>query len=134
MKPKFIQIGETEKRFSLREVQALFSLVKSITFTHHARLEPIRYKLDRMLSNDPRRALSEKLFDAEVRKWKRKINKLGALASSLWVVEFDMGGAMISWRFPELSISRVRLIDETFGQRRCLSRFIEEYDPDWAHF
>jgi len=125
-------IGSNPKIFSLDEACELLDLIKRITKRHRQELVPIRYRLDRMLSNDPRRAAIENGFEVVVERWKVKMEQLGTLPSSLWVVEFDVGDGYLSWRYPELGISYVRGYDSLFSARRKLVEYIEEQDPDWA--
>ena len=126
-----VEIVDSEKFFSLSEAQELLPLVQKITHAHCSKLEPIQMKLDRMLSNDPRRSAVERQYQAEVATWQGKISRLGLKAAGLWIVEYSVGvEGRLSWRYPELDIAyfsvkgdskRVRLLD-----------YIEENDPDWA--
>ena len=125
-------IGNREKLFDLQEARALLPLIVKITERHLAELEPIQNRLNRMLSIDPRRPALEAEFEVVVERWKVKIEQLGALASGLWRVDFDVGDSLLSWRYPELNIAYVRGYDAPFSSRRRLSDYIEEQDPDWA--
>ncbi len=125
-------IGSPQKLFNLAEARELLELVKRITERHRQELTPIRYRLDRMLSNDPRRPAIEYEFEAVVERWKIKMEQLGVQASNLWVVEFDVGDGFLSWRYPELGINHFRGYDSPFSERRKLADYIEEQDPDWA--
>jgi hypothetical protein len=125
-------IGSSPKLFNLDEARELLDLVKRITDRHQQELIPIRYRLDRMLSNDPRRAEIETEFERVVERWKVKMEQLGVYATSLWVVEFDVGDGYLSWRYPELSISHFRSYDSSLSERQKLTDYVEEQDPDWA--
>ncbi len=125
-------IGPSAKLFSLDEAKDLLDLVKRITERHQQELVPIRYVLDRMLSNDPRRPAIESDFEAVVARWKNKMEQLGLSTHSLWVVEFDVGDGYLCWRYPELSINHFRGYDAPLSARRRLALHIEECDPDWA--
>ena len=126
-----VEIVDSEKMFSLSEAQELLPLVQKITHAHCSKLEPIQIRLDRMLSNDPRRSSVEREYQAEVSAWRGKVRRLGLKAAGLWVVEYSVGvDGRLSWRYPELDIAyfsvqgdskRIRLVD-----------YIEENDPDWA--
>ncbi|MCH2190984.1 MAG: hypothetical protein MK188_08685 [Gammaproteobacteria bacterium] len=126
-----IEIAGSAKVFNLTESRALVPLVKKITLEHHRALQPIQYRLDRMLSNDPRRAVIERGFEREVGAWQGKIHRLGLVTVGLWEVEFSVGAeGALSWRYPELELSCFR---ETGSMvRNKLNDYIEEYDPDWA--
>jgi len=126
-----IEIVDQSKVFSLTEARDILPLIKSITLSHYEELGPIQYKLDRMLSNDPRRARIERQFQAVVDAWCGKISRLGVSASNLWEVEFDVGveGAL-NWRHPELDLAYFRPKGQTL--RKKLTDYVEENDPDWA--
>lgn len=127
----FIEISQNGKVFNLTESQELVPLVKKITFDHHRALKPIQFRLDRMLSNDPRRAAIEQVFEREVGAWQGKIHRLGLIAVGLWEVEFSVGAeGALSWRYPELELSYFREAGSVI--RKKLKNYIEECDPDWA--
>lgn len=126
------EIGLTGRVFNLYEAQAQMPLVKSITKKHQIELAPIQLRLNKMLSNDPRRSQLEVEYEAVVRRWRTKIEQLGAQVAGLWVVEFDTGEGSLCWRHPELSLSFFRAKGASFVERERLNRYIENCDPDWA--
>ena len=128
-----VEIAPFEKLFNLSEAQELLPLVQSITQKHQTELEPIQDRLNKMLSNDPRRNPIEHEYEQVVSKWKAKLEKLGASVKGLWVVEFNVGEGVISWRYPELGLHYFRKNGADLASRAKLVDYIEEYDPDWAH-
>jgi len=128
-----IDIGVTEKLFNLSEAQRLLPIIRSITEKHHSELKPIQARLNLMLSNDPRRQQYEQNYQEIVSRWRTKVEQLGAIVTGLWVVGFDVGAGLLSWKYPELSISYFIERDAKFSERIKLSEYIEETDPDWAH-
>lgn len=126
------EIGQADRVFSLAEAADHLLLVQSITKKHRAELAPLQLKLEKMLSNDPRRRYLEAQYQAVVTRWRNKIEQLGANVAGLWMVEFSLGDAFVCWRDPELSLSHVRPRDADFKQRVALQAFIDEHDPDWA--
>lgn len=124
------QISPEPKLFNLQEAQGLMPLVKKITQSHVEEASPIQARLDTLLSNDPRRAALERLFETHIEQWRGKIERLGATTTGLWIVEFDVGAGVLSWRYPELRIGHFREQSSTI--RKKLSDYIEENDPDWA--
>lgn len=128
------QIEKQQKLFTLDEAQQLLPLIKSITAKHQLELAPIQLRLNKMLSNDPRRVAIEDDYELIVGLWKTKVEKLGAYVQGLWVVEFDMGDGSLCWRNPELHLSYFRPSGKSFSERVHLQRYIEENDPDWAHY
>lgn len=127
-----ISLGTRDKLFNLAEARELLPLVQSITQKHHQELSPIRLRLEKMLSNDPRRASVETLYEGIVRRWKDKIELLGASVAGLWVVEFNVGEGCLSWRYPELTLGSFRANNKPLAERQKLADYIEETDPDWA--
>jgi hypothetical protein len=127
-----IEIGQQQKLFSLSEARAHLALVQAITKRHQVSLAPIQDRLKKMLSNDPRRMAVESEYEAIVSKWKIKIEQLGACVQGLWVVEFNLGEAVLCWRYPELSLNYVREQQQQFSERQKLQSYIEVHDPDWA--
>ncbi len=125
-----VDITSQRRLFSLSEAQQLLPLLTKLTSHHYEQLKPVQNRMDRMLSNDPRRAHWEREFEAQVSAWRGKVERLGAKAAALWVVEFDVGEGCLSWKYPELKIAYFRLERDTM--RRKLSEYIEERDPDWA--
>lgn len=126
------EIGVKNKVFSLQEAQELMPLIKSVTQAHAAELAPLQARLNKMLSNDIRRAVLEREFEVIVSRWKSKIENVGAAVSGLWQVEFDLGEGCLAWRFPELGLTHFKVHGTVFAERVKLIDYIEEYDPDWA--
>ena len=127
-----IEIGQKGKLFNLAEAKQHFALVQSITQNAQTELTPIQQRLNRMLSNDPRRVKIEVEYEAVVSAWKFKVEQLGAHVCALWVVEFDVGKARLCWRYPELSLNYVRVNGQAFSSRCKLADYIEQHDPDWV--
>jgi len=126
-----IEIGSSEKVFNLAEAQAILPLVQSITLKHQQELEPIQQRLQRMLSNDPRRKYIEQDFADIVSRWRTKIEQLGVRVYDLWLVGFDVGEGVISWKHPELTLSHL-VLHRLQHERLKLSDYINDFDPDWA--
>lgn len=127
-----IEISKTIKLFNLAEAREHLPLVASLTEKHRIELAPIQARLNRMLSNDPRRAPIEQAYENVVDKWRAKVEHLGASVHGLWVVEFDVGEGVLCWRYPELSLSYIRLHEQSFASRSKLKDYIDKHDPDWA--
>ncbi len=127
------EISAAAKLFHLDEARELLPLVKKITARDYQLLSPSQTRLNKMLSNDPRRSQYEIAYEEIVSQWKKKIERLGAKTSGLWVVEFDLGSGCLTWRYPELSLAYFREHGKSFAERIRLDDYIEENDPDWAH-
>ena len=118
--------------FTLAEAQALFPLVRSITQATYAELEPVRRQLAAMIPSNPQIHAVEKLYEAIVRRWVAKMERLGLVIKGLWLVDFDTGDGYLCWKFPELKLGHYHTYQEGFSGRRPLREVIEEFDPDWA--
>lgn len=126
------EIGLVGRVFNLREARDQMPIVQSITKKHQIELTPIQQRLNKMLSNDPRRSQLEFEYEAVVRRWGTKIEQLGAKVAGLWEVEFNTGEGSLCWRHPELSLNYFRANGKSFAERERLNQYIENYDPDWA--
>lgn len=127
-----VEVGTTAKYFNLTEARELVSLVRTLTEQHQRQLEPIQQRLNKMLSNDPRRPKIDADFERVVSRWKSKIEKLGPHVRGLWLVEFDVGSGYLSWQYPDYGINFFRESHAPLTQRVRLTRYIEDVDPDWA--
>lgn len=127
------QIGLKNKLFNFSDARELLPLVQAITQNHQAQLQPIQERLNRMLSNDPRRAMIEQDYQAVVARWKFKIEQLGATVCGLWMVNFEVDDGALSWRHPELTLSYFIAKGTVFSERIKLTDYIEAHDPDWIH-
>ncbi len=128
------QIGSLEEPriFTLEEANELFPLVRRITHDAYKKLEPIKRRLENMLATDPRMVVVEKEYEAVVKRWLRKMERLGLVVQGLWLVDFDTGEGYLCWKYPELRISHFHDYTSGFSGRRPLTEIIEELDPDWA--
>ena len=129
---EIIPTGET-RVFSLTEARALFPLVRRVTHTAYAELEPVRKMLESLLPTDPRVAEVEKQYEVVVKRWVSKMERLGLVVKGLWLVDFDTGDGYLCWKFPELRLAHYHRYDEGFADRRSLEQVVEEMDPDWSH-
>jgi len=113
------EIGLKDKLFNLAEAKALYPLVRTITEKHQAKLAPLQARLNKMLSNDPRRISLERDFENIVSQWRAKVELLGVQVAGLWIAEFDVGDGFLCWRYPELSLNYFRALDADFSDRQA---------------
>lgn len=118
--------------FTLAEAEELFPLVRRITQAAHAELDPVRRTLEAMLPTNPKLHAVEKEYEAVVKCWVAKMERLGLVVKGLWLVDFDTGDGYLCWKYPELKLGHYHNYHEGFGGRRPLPEVIEELDPDWA--
>lgn len=128
------QIGAPEESrvFNLAEAQALLPLVRTITEQSADELAPIRRRLNHLLATDPRTPAVQGEYEAVIKRWVSKLERLGVIVKALWLVDFDTGDGYLCWKYPELRIAHYHGYDDGFACRRLLEDAIEELDPDWA--
>lgn len=119
--------------FTLAEAEALFPLVRKITQAAHKELEPVRRTLESLVPTHPEIQGVESRYEAVVKRWVGKMERLGLVVKGLWLVDFDTGDGYLCWKFPELRISYYHGYHEDYSGRRPLRQVVEELDPDWAH-
>lgn len=120
--------------FTLAEARELFPMVQQLTQSAYEELEPIRRQLEAMLPTNPKMPAVEKKYEAVVRRWLGKMERLGVTVKGLWLVDFDTGDGYLCWKFPELKLGHYHGYDEGFAGRQSISDVIEENDPDWARY
>lgn len=120
------------RAFTLAEANELFPLVRSITDAAWHELEPVRRRLEATSPANPRIREAEREYEAIVKRWMAKMNRLGLIVKGLWLVDFDTGDGLLCWKYPELRIGHYHSYNEGFTSRRPLREVIEEIDPDWA--
>lgn len=129
-----IQIGSVgdPRIFALDEARELFPLVRRITADAYEELQPVKQRLRKMMSTDPRIVQVEKSYEEIVKRWVSKMERLGLVVQGLWLVDFDTGDGYLCWKYPELKINHFHDYTEAVSDRRNLEDIIEELDPDWA--
>lgn len=119
--------------FTLAEAEALFPLVRRITQLSYQELEPVRRALEGMVPTNPMIQEVERQYEAVVKRWVGKMERLGLVVKGLWLVDFDTGDGYLCWKFPELRIGYYHAYHEGYAARVPLRQIVEELDPDWAH-
>lgn len=127
-----ILVSSDPRVFTLAEAQALFPVVRRITQVAYEQLAPVRQRLEAMVPTDPRIEEVERQYEAIVKRWVGKMERLGLVVKGLWLVDFDTGDGYLCWKFPELRINHYHGYGEGFAGRRPLTEIMEELDPDWA--
>lgn len=123
----------TEPRvFTLDEAREVFPLVRRITAESFQELAPIKRRLENIVSSDPRVTEVEASYEDVVKRWVRKMERLGLVVKGLWLVDFDTGDGFICWKYPELRLGYYHDYTSGFAARRPLEDVIDEMTPDWA--
>jgi hypothetical protein len=95
----------SKKSFSLNEAKQLLPLIYRITEVSQLEVKRISNQLDAIKEvNSERASAFERQINDEVSKWQEKVQKLGAVAKGLWLVDFDNGDGYFCWKFPESDI------------------------------
>lgn len=127
-----IILGGDHRVFTLAEVREAFPVVQRITRQAYFELEPIRQRLARLVPGHPAQHETEAEYEAIVRRWVGKMQRLGLLVRGLWLVDFDTGDGYLCWRFPQLKVGHYYAYGEAYTNRRPIDEVVEEFDPDWA--
>jgi hypothetical protein len=129
-----VQIGspDTPRYFNLTEANETLPLVKKITAEAYVELQVVKKKLQNLLPSDPRVVSVEQKYEAIVRKWISKMERLGLVVKGLWLVDFDTGDGYLCWKYPELEIAYFHCYTGGFAARQSITEVIEETSPDWA--
>ncbi len=129
-----VQIGypDCARCFTLREARETLQTIKPITAKASQQLEAVKSKLHQLLPSDPRIVSVEQEYEAIVRKWISKMNRLGLVVRGLWLLDFDTGDGYLCWKYPELTVSHYHSYNGGFIERRPISEVVKEMHPDWA--
>jgi hypothetical protein len=119
--------------FTLAEAESLFPLVRRLTQAAYHELEPVRRSLEAMVPTNPLIQDVERQYEAIVKRWVGKMERLGLVVKGLWLVDFDTGDGYLCWKFPELRIGYYHGYHGGYSSRVPLRQVVEEFDPDWAH-
>ncbi len=133
-KSTVVQIGSPDapRYFTLKEANDMLALVKKITAESYSELQVVKVRLKNLLPTDPRVVFVEKEYEAVVKKWISKMERLGVVVKGLWLIDFDTGDGYLCWKYPELEISYYHGYTGGFAARRPISEVIEQTSPDWA--
>lgn len=106
-----------KKIFTLSEARDLLPLVRRITAEAVARAEILAARYDALPEDHEARPRVEDELNQVVGRWGEKINRLGAEAKGLWLVDFDNGEGYYCWRYPEDSIGYFHGYEDGFKGR-----------------
>lgn len=113
--------------FSLGEARALLPVIYRITEAAQFQVKSLINRLEAIKSTNPQAAEElESLIDQEVRRWEKKIEKLGAKPKGLWLADFDNGTGYYCWRFPETQISFSHGYSDGYSGRKLIEGASDE--------
>ena len=92
-----------------------------------SRTRPVRRQLETMVLANPRIREVESRYEAIVRRWVGKMERLGLVVKGLWLVDFDTGDGYLCGAFG-LKIGHYHGYHEGYDGRRPLRQIVEEFD------
>lgn len=114
---EIIQITQT-KRFSLEEANKLLPVIRKITKETVERFLILEAKLKHHEKDEEKYKAVEEEVNLLLNKWADKINKLGAEAKGIWLVDFNSGEGYYCWRYDEEKVEYFHNYEEGFSGRQ----------------
>ena len=93
--------------FTGSEALRLLPVVRRITQEAVTRAESLALRYEALPEAHPARNDLERELNDLILAWATKIQKLGAEAKGLWLVDFDAGDSVLGWRYPESELQQV---------------------------
>lgn len=95
----------SKKVFTVGEARKLLPLIYRITECSQTEVKKMVNKLEAIKETSTTQGEKiEKEINEEINRWQEKVQKLGAVAKGLWLVDFDNGQGFFCWKFPENDI------------------------------
>lgn len=117
-------------RFSLEHANELLPIIRRWTAEAQKKIEPMIEKMEAVRLESPQQARElEAEVDRNLVAWQTKIKKLGARVGGLWIVDFDNGRGLWTWRFPEAQVGYWREYGQSLEQGIPLEELPEELYP-----
>lgn len=104
------------KSWTLESARQMIPDVRVRTARAVAEVERLEMERD-ALRPGPERAAFDERIEAEVQRWAREIEALGADVKGLWLVDFDSGGGYYCWRWPEPELAFFHTYEEGLAGR-----------------
>lgn len=97
-----------KRTFGWVEATALLPVVRRITQDAVSQAEALAVRYEALPPESPTRRELETELEHVILAWAAKVQKLGAEAKGLWLVDFDAGdGAVWAWRHPEGDLDEI---------------------------
>lgn len=95
----------SKRTFTVHQAREMLPLIYKITETSQVEVKKMINRLEALKEISSEKAeIIEKQINEEVNRWQDKVQKLGAVAKGLWLVDFDNGEGYYCWKFPENDI------------------------------
>jgi hypothetical protein len=117
---QIIEINK-KKAFSLEEAQELVPVILRLTESSNSKVRLLLQALEGASEKDSskNKAIEEQI-DLIIRQWQQKVERLGAKAKGLWLVDFDNGEGYFCWKYPERKIMFFHGYQDGFSGRKAL--------------
>ena len=96
-----------KKVFTVSDSARLLPVVRRITQEAVSRAEALAVRYEALPDAHPSRSGLERELNDLILGWAAKIQKLGADAKGLWLVDFDHGDRTYGWRYPDGELREV---------------------------
>ena len=121
----------TKKIFHLEEAQRLVPVILRMTEVANLKVRSLLQKIELLAEKETNQCREiEVEIDTVIHQWQKKVEKLGAVAKGLWLVDFDNGEGYFCWKFPERKIMFFHGYDDGFSGRKSLSGTEEIYNNE----
>lgn len=115
-----IQITQS-KNFTLEEANKILPIIRKITKETVDQFLFLEVKLKHHENDEQKYKEVENEVNALLNKWADKINKLGAEAKGIWLVDFNSGEGFYCWRYDEEKVEYFHSYEEGFSGRQLIS-------------
>jgi hypothetical protein len=116
------RINQTPIAFSESSANNLVPLIRRITALADMQIKAI---LERRDAGDRCDEAREKAFEnqilEQISSWNKKIEKLGCVPKSCWVVDFDAGDGYFCWEYPNSAVTHWHEYSSAFAGRVLLT-------------
>lgn len=92
------------RTFVRSDAQRLLPVIRRITQEAVSRSETLAVRYEALPKGHPSRSELERELNEIIVNWAAKIQKLGAEAKGLWLVDFEATDRTFGWRYPELDL------------------------------
>ena len=107
----------TKRTFTLAEAREMLPVVRRLTSEAVKRVDELTIRYESLPDNHEDREPLERELNEVINQWGEKVQKLGAEAKGLWLVDFDNGEGYYCWRWPEPGVDHYHEYEGGFAGR-----------------
>ena len=89
------------RTFARADAQRLLPVIRRITAEAVTRSESLAVRYESLPKGHPSRQELERELNEIIVSWAAKVQKLGAAAKGLWLVDFEASDRSWGWRYPD---------------------------------